>query len=211
MRNLKFTLIVPLALAVVLNCTNATAVTQVKKTTTKTAVKTTKTTKTATVKKTVVAQPIPYETVEKKPLYIGGDSALNAFISKNVQYPAEAKKNKEQGQVVVQFTIDDKGVVKDSKVLTSVSASLDAEALRLINNMPDWIPGEQKSKKVAVIAQLPLNFVVPTSKVEQVLANPVVKAAVDSGGKILNKKIEEKVTKYGGSTVNSVLNAVKKK
>jgi TonB family protein len=112
---------------------------------------------------------------------------------------------------VVQFTIDDKGAIKDSKVLTSVSTALDAEALRLINNMPAWIPGEQKGQKVAVIAQLPLNFVVPTSKVEQVLANPVVKAVVDSGGKVLNKKIEEKVTKYGGSTVNGILNAVKKK
>ena len=112
---------------------------------------------------------------------------------------------------MVQFTIDEKGAIKDSKVLTSVSASLDTEALRLINNMPAWIPGEQKGKKVAVIAQLPLNFVVPTSKVEQVLANPVVKAVVDSGGKVLNKKIEEKVTKYGGSTVNGILNTVKKK
>lgn len=210
MRNLKFTLIVTLALAVVLNCTNATAATQVKKTTAKTT-KTKKATKTAAVKKTVVAQPIPYETVEKKPVYIGGDSALNVFIVNNVQYPAEAKKNKEQGQVVVQFTIDEKGAIKDSKVLASVSASLDTEALRLINSMPAWMPGEQKSKKVAVIAQLPLNFVVPTSKVEQVLANPVVKAVVDSGGKVLNKKIEEKVTKYGGSTVNSILNTVKKK
>ncbi len=208
MKNLKFTLIVLLALAVVLNCTDATAATQVKKTTAK---KTTKTTKTTTVKKTVIAQPIPYDSVEKKPVYIGGDSALNAFISKNVQYPAEAKKNKEQGQVVVQFTIDEKGAIKDSKVLTSVSTSLDAEALRLINSMPAWIPGEQKGKKMGVIAQLPLNFVVPTSKVEQVLANPVVKAAVDSGAKILNKKVEEKVTKYGGNAVNSVLNAVKKK
>jgi TonB family C-terminal domain len=204
MSNLKFTLIVPLALAMVLSCTTATAATPKKKTVAKT-------TKTTAAKKTVVVQPIAYETVEKKPAYIGGDSALNVFVANNVQYPAEAKKNKEQGEVTVQFVIDEKGAIKDSKVLTSVSTTLDAEALRLINAMPAWIPGEQKGKKVAVVYQLPINFVVPTSKVAQVLANPVIKAVVDSGGKVLNQKIEEKVVKYGGTTVNSILNAVKKK
>lgn len=204
MSNLKFTLIVPLALAVLLNCTTATASTPKKKTVAKT-------TKTTAVKKPVVVLPIPFETVEKKPVYIGGDSALNVFMANNVQYPAEARKNKEQGEVLVQFVIDEKGAIKDSKVLTSVSATLDAEALRLINLMPAWTPGAQKGKNVAVLHQLPINFVVPVSKVAQILANPVIKAVVDSGGKVLNNKIEEKVTKYGGSTVNSILNAVKKK
>ena len=63
--------------------------------------------------------------LEKKPTYIGGDSALNVFIANNVQYPAEAKKNKEQGEVTVQFVIDEKGAIKDAKVLTSVSTTLD--------------------------------------------------------------------------------------
>jgi TonB family protein len=202
MSKLKFTLIVPLALALVLNCTTATAA--VKKTVAKT-------TKTTAAKKALVVQPTPFETVEKKPTYIGGDSALNVFIANNVQYPAEAKKNKEQGEVLVQFVIDEKGAIKDAKVLTSVSTSLDVEALRLINLMPAWTPGVQKAKKVAVLHKLPINFVVPSSKVEQVLANPIIKAVVDSGGKVLNQKIEEKVIKYGGTTVNSILNAVKKK
>jgi len=203
MNHLRFTLIVSLALVVVLNCTTASAATPKKKTITKTA-----TTKKAVV---VVAQPILFESVEKKPVYVGGDAALNDFISQNVQYPAEAKANKEQGQVLVQFTIDEKGAIKDSKVITSVSTTLDAEALRLVNAMPAWTPGEQKGKKVAVINQLPINFVVPVSKVEAVLANPIVKAVVDSGSKILNNKIQEKVTKYGGSTANSILNAIKTK
>jgi hypothetical protein len=95
--------------------------------------------------------------------------------------------------------------------LTSVTPSLDAEALRLINMMPAWNPGMQKGKKVPVIHQLPINFIAPTSKVEQVLANPVIKSLVDSGAKVVTKQIETKVTKYGGNTVNSILNAVKKK
>ena len=202
MNHLKFTLVVSLALVVVLNCTTASAATPKKKAVTKTV---------TTKKAVVVAQPLLFESVEKKPVYVGGDAALNDYIAKNVQYPAEAKANKEQGQVLVQFTIDEKGAIKDSKVLTSVSTTLDAEALRLVNAMPAWIPGEQKGIKVAVIHQLPINFVVPVSKVEEILANPVVKAAVDSGGKLLNNAIQEKVTKYGGSAVNSILDAVKKK
>lgn len=200
---LKFTRMMPLALATVLACTTVTAATAVKK-------KVTKTTKTTTAK-TVTAQPQAFETVEKKPVYLGGDSALNVFISRNVQYPAEAKKNKEQGQVVVQFVIDEKGLIKNSKVLTSVSTSLDAEALRLINVMPAWTPGSQKGKAVAVLHKLPINFVLPTSKVQQALADPFVKALSDTAGKMVNKAVEEKITKYGGTTVNGILNAVKKK
>lgn len=200
---LKFTRIVPIALAIVITCTTATAATPVKKA----AAKTTKT----KAKKAVVTQPQPFETVEKKPVYIGGDSLLNDFISRNVQYPAEAKKNKEQGQVVVQFVIDEKGLIKNSKVLTSVSTTLDAEALRLINTMPAWTPGSQKGKAVAVLHMLPINFVLPASKIQQALADPFVKALADTAGKMMNKTVEEKITKYGGSNVNDIFNAVKKK
>lgn len=200
---LKFTRVAPLVLALSLAFTVANANTPVKKTTT--------TKKTTTVKKTVTVQPLTFETVEKKPAYIGGDSALNVFIAQNVQYPTEAKKNKEQGEVVVQFVIDEKGAIKTPKVLTSVSETLDAEALRLVNAMSAWTPGSQKGKKVAVLHKLPINFVLPSSKLQQALADPLVKALVDSTSKVVGKTVEEKVTKYGGNTVNSILNAVKKK
>ncbi len=167
--------------------------------------------KTTTTKKVAAVQPLLFETVEKKPTFIGGDSALNVYISQNVHYPEEAKKNKEQGEVLVQFVIDEKGAIKTSKVLTSVSPTVDAEALRLINAMPAWAAGSQKGKKVAVLHKLLISFVLPSSKLQQVLADPFVKSLVDTTVTVVVKTVEEKVTKYGGNTANSIFNAIKKK
>lgn len=69
-------------------------------------------------------------------------SAFMDYIKTNMRYPASAKENGTQGRVTVQFVVDEDGSIKDSKVLRSVDKDMDAEALRLINTMPKWKPGE---------------------------------------------------------------------
>ncbi len=46
----------------------------------------------------------------------------------------------------------------DVKVLRSVSPSLDAEAIRVVGNMPKWEPGMQKGQAVPVKYTLPITF-----------------------------------------------------
>ena len=77
------------------------------------------------------------------PDFPGGLSGLDEFIKKNIQYPEEAFQAGEEGQVTVEFTIDVNGYVSDAKVTKGVSASLDKEALRIIESMPRWKPGMQ--------------------------------------------------------------------
>jgi hypothetical protein len=50
------------------------------------------------------------------------------------------------------------GKVTQAKIEKSLNALCDAEALRVINKMPDWIPGEKNGEKVAVQFGLPVNF-----------------------------------------------------
>lgn len=96
--------------------------------------------------------------VEKMPQYPGGDSELIKYLSQSIKYPVEAQKSGIQGRVICQFVIGRDGTISNVKVVRSVDPNLDAEAVRVINAMPDWQPGEQKGQKVNVEYILPINF-----------------------------------------------------
>ena len=99
-----------------------------------------------------------YNIVEVMPQYPGGEQALMEFLSDNVKYPPLGKKNGIQGKVIVRFVVSESGKVKDATVLRSLDPSFDKEALRVVNLLEDWIPGEIKGKKVAVRFTLPIVF-----------------------------------------------------
>lgn len=97
-------------------------------------------------------------TVDKMPEFPGGQVALVKYISKNIKYPQKYKKDKINGRVFVSFVIDKDGKVISPKIVKSLNSECDAEALRVITKMPDWIPGEKNGQKVAVKFALPVNF-----------------------------------------------------
>ena len=65
---------------------------------------------------------------------------------------------KQQGRVLVTFVINKDGAIVEGEVIKSVDPLLDAEALRVVNAMPAWIPGTQKGKPVRVKYTIPVNF-----------------------------------------------------
>ena len=96
--------------------------------------------------------------VEKMPEFPGGTAELMKFLQQNIKYPEQARKDSIQGRVIVQFTIKKTGEVSNTTVIRSVSPELDAEAIRVINAMPLWTPGEQKGEPVNVKFTLPIQF-----------------------------------------------------
>jgi TonB family protein len=96
--------------------------------------------------------------VEKNPEFPGGFNELLAFLRKNVKYPKEAIENKVQGTVFVRFIVASNGKIKNAKILRGINSYCDEEALRVVNMMPDWIPGMQNGKKVSVMFQIPVKF-----------------------------------------------------
>lgn len=96
--------------------------------------------------------------VEQVPEYPGGMSEMMKYISRNIKYPTEARQKNEQGRVVVQFIVDKTGKLRDFKVVKSVSAELDAEALRVLQTMPEWTPGRQRGKAVNCKFTIPIAF-----------------------------------------------------
>ncbi len=96
--------------------------------------------------------------VEVMPEFPGGDLALINYFKKNMQYPAEAKKQNVQGRVFVNFIISPKGKVLFPYVVRGIGGGCDEEAIRLIKNLPEWKAGKQKGKAVMVRYNLPVKF-----------------------------------------------------
>ena len=170
---LKYSLIVPLALALVVSSNAQTIINKAKKALTTTTTKEVKATEkkmlTVPAKSTATAPDLvtvvengetekTWDVVEKMPQYPGGEKELMGYLARNIKYPVEAQKNGTQGKVIVGFTVNSAGKVVNQKVLRGVDAYLDKEAVRVVSTFPTWIPGEQKGEKVSVRYVIPIIF-----------------------------------------------------
>ena len=99
-----------------------------------------------------------YDTPEVMPEYPGGVQAMMSFIGENVKYPEDAVKQKVEGRVMVQFVVETDGSISDVHVAKQVFPSLDAEAIRVVQAMPKWVPGREKGNVVRVKYNLPIVF-----------------------------------------------------
>ena len=100
-------------------------------------------------------EPIPFQLVEEKPSFQGGD--INQFLKwvrENQIYPEIAKENGIQGRVTVRATINTDGSMTDIMVVRGVDPSLDKEAIRVVSQSPKWKPGKQGGKAVPVTFQI---------------------------------------------------------
>ncbi|MEZ4961023.1 MAG: M56 family metallopeptidase [Saprospiraceae bacterium] len=83
------------------------------------------------------------------------------FIVENLKYPEKAKKAGVEGTVVIKFVISESGAVRDAQAIKGIGAGCDEEALRVVNQMPDWTPGMKDGKAVSVEMSLPFKFALP--------------------------------------------------
>lgn len=88
----------------------------------------------------------------------GGDRALYKYINDAVNYPIIAQENGIQGKVYVKFVVNEQGAVSNAEVLRGVDQSLNKEALRVINSLPNFKPGKQRGKPVKVYYNAVINF-----------------------------------------------------
>ncbi|MCK7535956.1 MAG: energy transducer TonB [Marinilabiliales bacterium] len=96
--------------------------------------------------------------VEEMPQFPGGEEAMIYWITRNVKYPEKAAEEKVYGVVQVSFVVTRTGKVSDVKIKKGVHPLLDAEAVRVVGEMPDWKPGSQKGKAVDVGYVIPVSF-----------------------------------------------------
>ena len=107
----------------------------------------------------VEEEAIPFQLVEEKPSFMGGDAnQFSAWVNKRLVYPEIAKENCVQGRVTLQFTVEKDGSVTKVKVLRGVDPSLDKEAVRVVSMSPKWKPGKQRDRAVPVTYTFPVYF-----------------------------------------------------
>lgn len=96
--------------------------------------------------------------VEQMPEFPGGMKELMTYLKDNIKYPKAAQDKKVQGRVIVQFVVEKDGTPTEFNVIRSVDPTLDAEALRVMKEMPKWKPGMQKGQAVRVKYTVPVSF-----------------------------------------------------
>lgn len=104
---------------------------------------------------------IPYYDCDYRPSFLGSRDPkvfLEKWVYSYMKYPKEAVRDGIQGRVLVDFVIDEKGKIRDVKVLKGVDPLLDAEAVRIISASPDWKPGWLRGKKVKSRMSLYVEF-----------------------------------------------------
>ncbi len=96
--------------------------------------------------------------VADMPQFPGGQDAMYDFIRQNIQYPKVALENGISGKVMLSFVIMPDGSIDMTHIEKGIGFGCDDEAIRVIKEMPTWIPGSQNGNKVAVRLLLPIHF-----------------------------------------------------
>jgi len=99
-----------------------------------------------------------FSVVEASPEYPGGEAARMKFLQENIKYPQMARESGIQGTVYVTFVVEKDGRVTDVRILRGIGGGCDEEAVRVVQNMPKWIPGKQRQKPVRVQFNMPIKF-----------------------------------------------------
>lgn len=94
------------------------------------------------------------------PEFPGGEAGLRNYIRDNLIYPKEAKDKGVQGNVELEFYVGTTGRVKNIRVTKGVSKDINAEAVRIIANMPKWKPGKLDGKSSTLQQHLTIDFVI---------------------------------------------------
>lgn len=102
--------------------------------------------------------------VDEKATFLHGDEVqfLTRWVYQYLKYPQSAIDEGIQGVVMISFTVDTEGRVKDVKVDKGVSEELDAEAVKVVSVSPKWKPGKLAGEKVNVKISLPVEFKLST-------------------------------------------------
>ncbi len=105
-----------------------------------------------------------FEVVEQMPEFPGGTQEMYRFLGKNIRYPAEAVRGDVEGKVVITFTVNEKGRIRNPQVTQSVGDGIDEEAMRVVLNMPTWQPAQQNGQPVPMEYVLPIDFQIDRPK-----------------------------------------------
>ena len=113
------------------------------------------------------SQPLLEENSQEEPIcsipevdadYPGGMAAMNQYLMENMVYPQYCLENEITGRVILQFIIEKDGSITHIEVKKEIHPLLAQESVRLVQNMPKWIPAKNKGENVRSRTYLPISY-----------------------------------------------------
>jgi hypothetical protein len=99
---------------------------------------------------------------EREALFRGGDEGWKKYLVKKLTAQSDIYsrllKPKELYTVIVRFVVANDGSIKDVYVENKGKAKLDAMAVEIIRDSPDWVPAVQYNRKVNAYRRQPISF-----------------------------------------------------
>lgn len=103
-------------------------------------------------------QPEAYFEYETMPVYKGGQEGILRDIAQRLHYPVDALQRQITGKVFVKFVVTKTGTVDKVRVFKGVTPTLDAEAVRVVKTLRNFVPGRRDGEPVEVKYTLPITF-----------------------------------------------------
>jgi TonB family protein len=104
-----------------------------------------------------------FVSIDTQPSFPGGMQKFYEYLSQNLKYPAEAKANKVEGKVFLSFIVETDGHINHIRVDRKLGSGTDEEAVRVVEESPNWTPGILNGKPVRVKYNIPISFKLPDS------------------------------------------------
>jgi TonB family protein len=101
---------------------------------------------------------IKYKSLQKLPEFPGGFVAFATYLRLTLRFPKEARDARIEGKVYISFVVEKDGSITEAYVVKGRDSSLDAEALRVVSNSPEWLPGTKRGKPVRTLITVPIFF-----------------------------------------------------
>jgi TonB family protein len=99
-----------------------------------------------------------HDYVEKPPSFKDGDISVTEYMNENMNFPYQARKKKISGRVITTFVVEIDGSLSNIKVVKDIGGDCGKEAMRLLEEMPKWIPAQQNGHIVRCRYTLPILF-----------------------------------------------------
>jgi hypothetical protein len=97
----------------------------------------------------------------RPPAPVTGHQAYQDYLRTHQQLPAVRSGQQTRGQVKLQFMVNPDSSLSDIEVLSAPSQALQQEAIRLLQQGPQWQPAEESGQPIRARAMLEIDFHLP--------------------------------------------------
>jgi len=85
------------------------------------------------------------------PILIHNGEEFQQWMYQEIRYPKECRNAGLKGRIILDFKVDENGVLQEPKLLGTTHPALEKEILRAMKASPQWISIERDRKKVPII------------------------------------------------------------